>query len=812
MLEHIRVIDLSTDVAGAYGAKLLAAFGADVIKVEPPGGDPTRQLNSIEPGNPDAGILFAYVNANKRGVVLDAGDPADHEQLCALLRRADVIIESGAPGEWATRGVDFASLLEERRSLLICSVTPFGQNGPRAHWRTTALTAFAAGGQMMLCGDPDKPPLKTAGHQAYYQAGLHVFASCATALFAVQRTGQGDWLDISIQEAQFACLEGAGPAAMTRGSDSERTGNQLRATWGVYPCADGFVGVAAMARQTPTVYACIGHPELSEDPANLNLLAYPENNELVAALIGEWVSERTARQVYEDSGAFRAPFSLIPTPANLLTWGPLRERGFWREVDHPVLGRHSMPAAPFAIDGDRGISSRAPLLGEHTDEVLAELITPPTTHEVSPRNPSGPPAPLLDGIRVLDLTQVWAGPYCTRFFGDMGADVIHIEGPRFPDAVRAVGAPPGDRGYDRSSYFNEYNRNKRGLVMDLRDPRGHAAFLRMVEHADIVIENWSTGVADGLGIGYETLRAINPRIVMVQMPGFSESGEEASRVGFGPTIEQMGGLVALQGYEGEQPHKSGISYGDPVGGTAAAGATALALLRRERTGEGSRVIVYQRDNLLGMVGEYMLAESIGHPIPSRIGNHDSNFAPHGVYRTSDDEGRVQIAPAGGVMQEYHDTWLALAVDSDAAWSSLCGVIGDPRLGQAVYATLEGRRAHAAAIDAIISEWAASRDAESCAWELQAAGVSAMPVMSALMLVRDPHMNAREVFQPISHPAAGDVASARPVWRLAYRPLAALQPAPTFGQHNREVLRELAGLSDAHIEEMARDNAIATAPI
>lgn len=808
LLEGVRVVDLSTDVAGAYGAKLLASYGADVIKVEAPGGDPTRRLASIEPGNPDASILFGYLNTAKRSVVLDAGNALQRAAIVALLRTTDVVIESGVPGEWAARGIDFDALRGERPELVVCTVTPFGQTGPRAGWRTTALTAFAVGGQMVLCGDPDKPPLKTAGHQAYYQAGLHVFSATVTALFGVKRTGLGERIDISIQEVQAASLEGFGPAAMLRGSDAERTGNQLRAIWGIYPCADGYIGVAAMSRQAPSVYECIGQPELARDPGFTTQLLGPENNEIASALIGEWAAARTALEVFEESARFRAPMALIPTPRDLLEWEPLRERGFWREVEHPVLGRHALPAGPFAVDGDRGRAAMAPLLGEHTQEVLAELRD---ARPAQPQRPAGTAKPLLEGIRILDLTQVWAGPYATRFLGDMGADVIHIEGPRFPDAVRGITRAAETRAYNRSSYFNEYNRNKRGLVLDLQHPDGLAAFLKMVEQADVVMENWSNGVAEGLGLGYDVLKAINPRVVMVQMPAFAQEGVESTRIGFGPSIEQMGGIVALQGYKGGPPHRSGISYGDPLGGTVAAGAVALALLRRETTGEGSRVVVFQRDNVIGLVGEFIVAESIGHPFPVRIGNRDADLVPHGAFRALDDSGRRQLDLAGNPATEYHERWVAIAVDTDEAWRALCSAIGDQRLADERWRTVEGRRRDEAAIETIISDWVSRQDADACAARLQAAGVSAAPVLSAMMLLADEHLRERGFWQQVTQREVGEHLTTHPVWRLANRPVGAMRGAPCFGEHNAEVLREVAGCSDEEISWLAENGVIADVP-
>ncbi|MDA1239810.1 MAG: CoA transferase [Chloroflexi bacterium] len=808
MLQGTRVIDLSDGVAGAYAARMLALLGADVVKVEPPSGDPTRSSGPRRDDSGETSALFASLNPGKRSAVIDAETVAGRGALLALVEGADIVIESAPPGWWAERGLDFAALTAAHPGLVACSVTPFGQSGPRSQWRMAALTAFAAGGQMMLCGDPESPPLKTAGHQAYTQAGLHAFAASLTALLAARRDGHGEWIDISVQEVQAASLEAAGPSAMVRGLDAERVGNQARAVWGIYPCADGYVGVASMARQTGSVYRCIGHPELTETPIFADLVSNPEANELVATLVTEWTTARTAREIFDESQRHRAPFSLIPTPRDLLEWPPLVETAFWTEVDHPRLGRHALPGLPFRIDGERGAPRRAPLLGEHTAEVLAEAAAeraPAAAAGTKPRLP-------FEGLRVLDLTQVWAGPYAARFLADMGADVIHIEGPSFPDAVRGVGRGDDPRSFNKAPYFNEYNRNKRGLAMDLHRPEGIEAFRRLVPLADVVIENWSVGVAERLGIGFADLQALNPGISLVQMPGFSQTGPEAERVGFGPTIEQMGGLVALQGYEDGPPHKSGISYGDPTGGITAAGATAAALLRRQQTGRGSHVVVSQRDNIIGMVGEFMVAESAGLPYPMRPGNRDPEAVPHNVYRTRDDSGRMQGDVVGRVIGEFHDTWLAIAVDSDEAWAALRSVVGDARLDDPAYRALEGRRAHEAAIDAVIEAWARDRDPSVEAKRLQAAGVSASPVMSALMLVRDEHLAERGYYQRTVHPEAGEHAVTHPVWRLQHRPLAPIGPAPCFGEHNAVILGELAGYSAAEIEAMAEAGVLATVPL
>ena len=813
MLDGVRVIDLSTDVGGAFATRLLAVYGADVILVEPPGGHAVRSIppraGGID-GGPDASILGAYLHAGKRSIVLDLDTPEDRATLDHLIASADAVVETHAPGALAAQGVDLDAAIERQPALVVTSITPYGQDGPRAHWRATSLTAAAAGGEMSLCGEPDLEPLKTAGHQAYYQGGLHGFSSTAMALLAARRSGTGDRIDLSLQEIQNATLEGAGPAALTRDSESTRGGNAARATWGIHPSADGYIGLAGMPRQSFSVYDCIGHPEFKEDPLFQNSWT-PEANDILQLLVPEWTMQHSSREIFELATEFRTPFSMIPTPRELLEWPGLVETNFWQQVEHPVLGRHPLPAGPIAFDGDRGVQRRAPLVGEHSEEIRADLASAAKPPSTTSHDADDAPALPLAGLRVVDVTQVWAGPYACRYLGDMGADVIKVEGPAFPDSVRGLGGEFTAESVNLSAYFNEYNRSKRGLVLDLQQPEGAAALKRILATADVFVENWSSGIADRLGLGFEQLHAINPKLIHVSMPGFGHEGPDAARVGYGPTIEQMGGLVALQGYEGGPPHKSGISYGDPVSGTTTAGAVAIALHRRERTNEGCYIVVPQRDGIVGLIGEYIVAEAIGDPLPTRIGNRDPWMAPHAVYRTADTEPRVQLAIDGEPVAEITDTYLAIAVDSDEAWTALRSVVTDARLDNDAYATVPGRIAAQDEIDAVIAEWARDRDPDEASEQLQAAGVAASSVLTPRMLKYDEHLADREAFLTYDHPAAGKQLSTRPVWRMARRPITTLGPAPCFGQHNVEVLSEVAGYNATEIGAMAESGLIADTP-
>jgi crotonobetainyl-CoA:carnitine CoA-transferase CaiB-like acyl-CoA transferase len=805
MLEAIRVVELSTEAGGAFAGYLLAKYGADVVVVEPPAGHPIRSMPPRIGANADASILFGFLGAAKRSVAADIGTPAGREFVTKLITNADVVIESYAPGRLASFGFDPAELIEANPRLVVCSVTPFGQQGPRANWRATALTAAAAGGQMSMCGDPDMPPLKTAGLQAYYQAGLHAFSAICTALFAAQQQGVGDWLDISMQDVQVSTLEGAGPAALFTGSEAGRiAGNRPFAQWGIHECKDGYIGVAAMPRQSYSVYDCIGHPELKEDPAFASGWS-PDANAVLGEFIPEWTAERTAAEIFEHASRFRAPFAMIPDAKQLLEWPGLNDVDFWQYVDHPVLGRYPLPGGPIAFgDGDRGIARRAPLLGEHTNELASEQarIAQPASASVN----TSPQLPLA-GIRIIDMTAVWAGPYGTRFLADQGAEVIKVEGPSFADPVRTMGGARQSPEINQSTYFNEYNRNKLGVSLDIKKPEGMEVLRRLIANADVFIENWSSGVAERLGLGHEALKQINPDIISISMPGFGHVGRDADRVGFGPTIEQMGGLVALQGYEGGPPHRSGISYGDPVAGTVAAGAVAIALLHRARTGEGSYAVTPQRDAICSLVGEYVVAEALGHPLPVRIGSRDPEFAPSNVYQCADTEPRPMRGLEGRPMMEFIDSWVALTVDSEAAWTALKAVVADGRLADVRFGTMAQRHANQDEIDTIIAEWARPLDATEAADRLQGVGVAASPVMTVLSVTTDEHLNERGAFLAYSHPDVGEGRTTRPAWRFLRRPATKVDPAPRFGEHTREVLRRVAGYTDGQLDKLAAGNVI-----
>ncbi|GAB4330161.1 MAG: CoA transferase [Dehalococcoidia bacterium] len=400
----------------------------------------------------------------------------------------------------------------------------------------------------------------------------------------------------------------------------------------------------------------------------------------------------------------------------------------------------------------------------------------------------------LDGVRVADLTMMWAGPYATRVLAEMGAEVIKIESPSAWDNIRTLIPQPGvDEPWNSSYYFNDYNRDKKSLTLDLAKERGKGIFLNLVARCDVVIENYRADVLDNLGLGYDVLRARKPDIILVSMAGFGKTGPERSQVGFGPIIEQMAGLASMTGYGDDgMPMKTGISYGDPIAGVAAVGAVALGLIQRRRTGRGAFVDLAQRETMAAMIGEAFVAASLRGDAPKHRGNRDERFAPQGAY------------PAAG-----DDQWVAISVTSDDEWRALAQVIG---AGELAGLGVEERRTRHDELDALISAWTRQQDPQQAMELLQAKGVPAARVLDTDAIHHDRHLEARAFWVDLPHPRMHPWKQPTTALRLVEANPRPRRHAPLFGEHNEEVLCGLLGMDTAELRELEEQGIIGRAPI
>lgn len=403
----------------------------------------------------------------------------------------------------------------------------------------------------------------------------------------------------------------------------------------------------------------------------------------------------------------------------------------------------------------------------------------------------------LTGVRVLDLTMVWAGPSGTRLLADLGAEVIKVEAARSWDMLRSLHFLGGDveRAYDRSAFFHHNNRNKLACALDLSVPGGRELALRLAALSDVVVENYRADVLDNLGLGYETLRGVKPDIILVSMPSHGKTGPQAHHLAYGTNIEQLAGMAAMTGYPDRGPHKTGISFGDPMAGAMAAAAALMALIHRRLTGEGQWIEVAQWENLIHHVGEYVVAASMGYPSPGPRGNDHPTMAPHDVY------------PCRG-----EDMWVAIAVGSDREFAALCDVIGRPDLARDErFSDVVSRWRHRGLLTEPIAAWTRGRTHYEAAEALQAAGVDAAPVLTIPELMEDPHLNARGFWETVAHDPAGVWRMEGPLWRYGRTPGHVRTAGPNFGEHNEYVFRTLLGLAEREVEALQREGVIAETP-
>jgi crotonobetainyl-CoA:carnitine CoA-transferase CaiB-like acyl-CoA transferase len=430
----------------------------------------------------------------------------------------------------------------------------------------------------------------------------------------------------------------------------------------------------------------------------------------------------------------------------------------------------------------------------------------------------------LAGVTVLDLTMVWAGPYATKLLADMGATVIKVESPDRIDPIRMatieifmLEAPDmSTRPYNRSAYFNEYNRNKLSLTINTVDPRGRAIIEQLVRRSDVLVENFRPGVLARLGLGDEDLARLNPAIIRVSMPAYSATGSESRQVGYGPNIEEMSGLTRLNGYPDGGPMKTGISFADPMAGIMAAAGSVLGLIRRHRSGVASRIEVSQRDIVVSFLGEAIMDWAMNGTAPARTGNRSPVWAPQGCYRCAPlAEGaqrRLDVYHSAGQGSAAAERWVTLSVRTDAEWSALCDAMGRGDLASdPQYRTAGQRMAAHDAIDAAISAWTSARSDADAVAALQQRGVPAGRVMSCLDVASDPHLEERGFLETVTHPQAGETRLTTPVWRLRRNPARVRRHAPCLGEDNESVLGEIAGLSQSEIAELDAAGLTATQP-
>ncbi len=812
-LSGVRVVELAQGIAGPYAGKLLADFGAEVIKVEPPGGDRSRHLGPFpdEQPDPEQSSLFFHLNTNKRSVVADAHDPLVED----ALSQAHIVIQSEPlphPADLRTR----------YPKLVVATVTSFGLTGPHAGFEGEEIVHYAYGGPMSATGAADREPLKLGGAVGQYQCGSVAAVAILSALSIVEGGGEGVHIDLSNIDTQVCSID----RRMTyllygayRGENVERTGGYRVSPLpnGARPTSDGHIQVSTLMNWIPRMLAVVDDPELAEIYQAPDFLTDESLPELIDGHLVTWGVTRTKQEAMDQAQAGGWPVTAINRPLDVLSDHHFAERGFFVPVDHPRAGTIRQPGPPIRMDDGWALRRPAPLLGQHQAEVTAELTNgqPKPTPSTGPANPgpghrkSGRP---LDGIRVLDMTVVWAGPYASWILADLGAEVIRVDNPWiFPTATRGVlprptadmvadaggifggypDADPGPRPWNRVALFNAHARNKKSITLDLRQQAGREALLRLAEHCDVMIENNSVDLIDKLGIGWDDLKARNPELILVRMPSVGLTGPYREYLGFGVNFEGLCGLTALRGYaDADLSESEPVYHMDAASGSAGALATLMALRRRAHSGKGQLIELSQSENMLNHIGELLIdAERTGRS-HEPLGNRHHRFAPQGCYRCRPEDA------------EGDDAWLVVSVVDDERWRALADVIGRPEWGHDPrFATESARRDNHDLLDEAIGAWTSGQTAEEAFRHCQDRRIASAPVLRELDALADPHLRARGLFAETGNDELGTHQYPTHLWRWD-GPDFAWGPLPVLGGDNEAVLKGIVGLTDDEYADLA----------
>jgi len=418
---------------------------------------------------------------------------------------------------------------------------------------------------------------------------------------------------------------------------------------------------------------------------------------------------------------------------------------------------------------------------------------------------------ILEGVRVLDLSRVWSGPLAARMLADIGAEVIKIEAPNarlgvgkaFFEMYKQMGmegrrspyfpeGEPGEEPWNRHGMFNDFNRNKLGITLDLNKAKGRDIFKRLVKISDIVLENYSPRVMENFGLGYPVLKEINPGIIMISMPGYGMSGPYRNYPAYGTTLEQHAGFSSLMGYPDSGPYRTQSTLPDPVASINAVSAVMLALWYRRRTGRGQYIDLAQIEASICIIPEIFLDYSMNRRAPRQSGNRHPYLAPHGCYRCRGE-----------------DKWVAIAVATDEEWEAFSNAIGRPPwTGDERFADQLSRWQNQDELDRLIEEWSIQHEHYEVMHILQRAGVAAGAVLNAKEVLNDPQLQARGYFVEHTHPRAGTHPYPGFPVKLSETPASFRMPAPCLGEHNEYVFGKLLGLSKDEISQLVADEVIA----
>ena len=785
-LSGLRVLDL-TGRMGGYCGLLLANLGAEVVLIEPAGGDPMRREGPFKNdlADPEASLSFAAYHTNKQGITLNLSDERSCQTLREIARHADVLIEDKPVGYLERNELGYAALHELNPALIMTSITGFGLSGPYRDFKAPSIVAFAMGGLMNLCGHPGRAPLMGPCDVADHLGSVHAAFATLVALFNRRGTGQGEHIDVSLQDVLAAdpFLRIVTRYSVT-GEVPERTGHSQSTTVAeTYQCRDGYARI--FVNQTDhwkRFVEWLGRPPELLDPK----YEIVQNRFPLRQIIDRLVEARTlnydVKKFFDEFQSLRLAAAPINPPSGFLADEQTQHRGFVTAVDHAKLGRHLFPGDPYKFsESPWRIERGAPLLGEHQPRVSDEFSQPSAwLTELNSRRAATARRP-FEGIRVISFPTGIVGPALAGLLAEQGAEVIGIEAGRVPRS------PQRGQRFQLASDL-EANRNRKRIAVDMKHPDGVALVKKLIAKSDVVVENFSARVMGSWGLDYPRLKEIRADIILASLQAFGQTGPRRDYVSFGPILMSYSGMAYLwRDPEIERPGAGcQTAFPDYIAPSYGALAILAALHYRAQTGKGQYIDISQAETAAAMIGPAHLDYLIHDREPAPQGNFSANAAPHGCYRCKGD-----------------DRWCVIAVATQEEWVRFCEIVGHREwLADARFADRDARVANRRELDDAVESWTAKYTPHQVMVILQRDGIAAGVVQTAEDLYRDPHLRERGCAQEVFHPEVGWVTRAGPSARLTEHGFEPNGDAHVAGEDNETVLGELLGLSSETIRDLS----------
>ncbi len=813
-LNSCRVLNLA-DEKGCFCGKILAELGADVIRIEPPGGDPARKMPPFFHNNPslEKSLYWLAYNTTQRSIILDIETSKGQGLFSELAKTSDFVIESFPPGYMDRLGLGYSNLSQINPSLVMTSITPFGQDGPYKDWKASDLVLASMGGLLYMTGDPDRAPLQIGGAEhSYLVASAYAAAGTMIAHYYRLLTGQGQYIDASVLESvvlstltnhQYQALEGHSPK---RAGNYHLIFGKRRTT--LWQCKDGYIAWAIFLFSLASVTRALVEWMESEGQAGeLKDIKWQELGfeEVDQKDLRRWedifagfLRKHTKAEILKAAEVWHFRAFPVSTPKDLLEDSQLAARNYWTKVEYPEFDTTIIhPGSLYkSSEIEWRIPKRAPLLGEHNKETIneekskrTELLRShplPSDKELKNRKQA------LEGIKVADFSWAVTGPLTSLWLAQHGAEVVKIETITNIDRARTSNAfKDGKSGINRAANFANYNTNKYSLSLNLNTTKGIEVAKRLIAWADIVVENFSPGTMAKWGLGYDDTRKINPDIIMLSSSMQGQTGPGAYRAGFGVDLAALAGFSHFVGWPDRGPTALTMAYTDTAAPPIGVVAIMAALATRLKTKRGQYIDLSQLESCIHYLTPALLDYVVNGENGGRKGNSHPWAAPHGAYRCRGD-----------------DRWCAISVLTDEEWKAFCWIIGQTVLADdSEFTNASNRKKREEELNKLIEAWTINYTPEEIVNRLQDNGIAAGVVADGKDVLDNPQLKHRDHFVPLNHPEIGQFLAEAPPFRLSKTPRKLYRAAPCLGEHTEYVCTQILGMSDEEFLKLCEERVL-----